>query len=98
MRDRLQAATTGGKDACRPGQRKNAVWWGLFLVALATVDGFWTFYSPIMMTVLFYQFASGLVLYWMLSSVLAIGHQLWIGRKMQPIDRGSGKARDAKAA
>ncbi|MDH3520723.1 MAG: membrane protein insertase YidC [Myxococcales bacterium] len=40
---------------------------------------------PIMMTVLFYQFPSGLVLYWMLSNVLAIGHQLWIGRKMQPV-------------
>jgi YidC/Oxa1 family membrane protein insertase len=53
---------------------------------------------PIMMTVIFYQFPSGLVLYWMLSSVLAIGHQLWIGRKMQPIDRGNGKEREAKAA
>lgn len=40
---------------------------------------------PIMMTVLFYGFPSGLVLYWMLSNVLAIGHQLWIGRKMEPI-------------
>jgi YidC/Oxa1 family membrane protein insertase len=40
---------------------------------------------PIMMTVLFYQFPSGLVLYWMLSNVLAILHQLWIGRKMEPI-------------
>jgi YidC/Oxa1 family membrane protein insertase len=39
---------------------------------------------PIMMTVLFYQFPSGLVLYWMLSNVLAIAHQLWVGRKMQP--------------
>ena len=40
---------------------------------------------PIMMTVLFYQFPSGLVLYWMLSNVLAISHQLWIGRKMKPV-------------
>ena len=39
---------------------------------------------PIMMTVLFYQFPSGLVLYWMLSNVLAILHQLWIGRNMGP--------------
>ena len=39
---------------------------------------------PIMMTVLFYQFPSGLVLYWMLSNVLAISHQLWIGRNMGP--------------
>jgi YidC/Oxa1 family membrane protein insertase len=38
---------------------------------------------PIMMTVLFYQFASGLVLYWMVSNVLAIGHQLWVGRRMR---------------
>jgi YidC/Oxa1 family membrane protein insertase len=38
---------------------------------------------PIMMTVIFYQFPSGLVLYWMMSSVLAVAHQLLIGRKMQ---------------
>jgi len=38
---------------------------------------------PIMMTVIFYQFPSGLVLYWMMSSVLAVTHQLLIGRKMQ---------------
>jgi len=37
---------------------------------------------PVMMTVLFYQFPSGLVLYWMVSNVLAIAHQLWIGRKV----------------
>jgi YidC/Oxa1 family membrane protein insertase len=36
---------------------------------------------PIMMTVLFYQFASGLVLYWMVGNVLAIVHQLWIRRQ-----------------
>ena len=35
---------------------------------------------PIMMTLIFYQFPSGLVLYWMVSNVLAIAHQLWIGR------------------
>jgi YidC/Oxa1 family membrane protein insertase len=35
---------------------------------------------PIMMTVIFYQFPSGLVLYWMVSNMLAIAHQLWIGR------------------
>jgi YidC/Oxa1 family membrane protein insertase len=39
---------------------------------------------PVMMTVLFYQFASGLVLYWMMSNVLAILHQLWIGRNLGP--------------
>jgi YidC/Oxa1 family membrane protein insertase len=43
---------------------------------------------PIMMTVLFYQFPSGLVLYWMVSNFLGIGHQLWVGRKM----RAEGKA------
>ncbi len=35
---------------------------------------------PIMFTVLFYQFPSGLVLYWMVSNLLAIGHQLWMNR------------------
>ncbi|MBW2692981.1 MAG: membrane protein insertase YidC, partial [Deltaproteobacteria bacterium] len=30
---------------------------------------------PIMMTVIFYQFPSGLVLYWMVSNILAISHQ-----------------------
>jgi YidC/Oxa1 family membrane protein insertase len=38
---------------------------------------------PIMMTVLFYQFPSGLVLYWMVSNVLAIAHQLWVGRTLR---------------
>ena len=42
---------------------------------------------PVMMTVLFYQFPSGLVLYWMLSNVLAILNQLWIGRNMGPMPR-----------
>jgi YidC/Oxa1 family membrane protein insertase len=37
---------------------------------------------PIMMTVLFYQFPSGLVLYWMVSNILAIAHQKWIGRNL----------------
>jgi len=35
---------------------------------------------PIMFTVLFYQFPSGLVLYWMVSNFLAIAHQFWINR------------------
>lgn len=38
---------------------------------------------PIMMLVLFYQFPSGLVLYWMISNVLGIVHQLYIGRGMR---------------
>jgi len=35
---------------------------------------------PVMFTVLFYQFPSGLVLYWMVSNFLAIAHQFWINR------------------
>ena len=38
---------------------------------------------PIVMTVVFYQFPSGLVLYWMVSNMLAIAHQLWIGKHMK---------------
>jgi len=38
---------------------------------------------PIMMTFVFYTFPSGLVLYWMVSNLLAISHQLWIGRSMR---------------
>ncbi len=41
---------------------------------------------PVMMTVISWTFPSGLVLYWMVSNVLAIAHQLWVGRglRMQP--------------
>jgi YidC/Oxa1 family membrane protein insertase len=38
---------------------------------------------PVMMTVMFYQFPSGLVLYWMVSNLLAIGHQLWVGKRIR---------------
>ena len=38
---------------------------------------------PGMMTVVSYSFPSGLVLYWMMSNVLAIAHQLWIGRHLK---------------
>jgi len=38
---------------------------------------------PIMMTFVFYTFPSGLVLYWMVSNILAVGHQLLIGRRMR---------------
>jgi len=38
---------------------------------------------PVMMTVMFYQFPSGLVLYWMVSNVVAISHQLWVGRRLR---------------
>jgi YidC/Oxa1 family membrane protein insertase len=42
-----------------------------------------TIVMPIVMTVVFYQFPSGLVLYWMVSNILAISHQLWIGRSVR---------------
>jgi YidC/Oxa1 family membrane protein insertase len=38
---------------------------------------------PVMMTVLFYQFPSGLVLYWMVSNFLGIAHQMLVGRRMK---------------
>ena len=38
---------------------------------------------PVMMTVLFYQFPSGLVLYWMISNFLGIAHQMLVGRRMR---------------
>jgi YidC/Oxa1 family membrane protein insertase len=37
---------------------------------------------PVMFTVLFYQFPSGLVLYWFVSNLLAVGHQYWLKRSM----------------
>jgi YidC/Oxa1 family membrane protein insertase len=46
----------------------------------ATQARMMTTVMPIVMTVVFYQFASGLVLYWMLSNILAIAHQMWIRR------------------
>ena len=39
---------------------------------------------PVMFTVLFYQFPSGLVLYWMVSNLLAIGHQMLVNRQKAP--------------
>jgi YidC/Oxa1 family membrane protein insertase len=38
---------------------------------------------PVMFTVLFYQFPSGLVLYWMVSNLLAIAHQVWVNRSKE---------------
>jgi YidC/Oxa1 family membrane protein insertase len=53
---------------------------------------------PIVMTVVFYQFASGLVLYWMLSNVLAIAHQLWIRRGNEArAASGAGKSGGSKS-
>lgn len=39
---------------------------------------------PVMFTVLFYQFPSGLVLYWLVSNLLASGHQYWLTRSPSP--------------
>jgi YidC/Oxa1 family membrane protein insertase len=36
---------------------------------------------PIFFTFIFLSFPSGLVLYWLVTNVLAIGHQLYINRK-----------------
>ena len=47
---------------------------------------------PVVMTAVFYQFPSGLVLYWMVSNVLAIAHQRWIGRRMRPKPKARGRA------
>jgi YidC/Oxa1 family membrane protein insertase len=38
---------------------------------------------PVMFTVLFYQFPSGLVLYWLVSNLLAIGHQFILQRELR---------------
>lgn len=35
---------------------------------------------PVMLTVISYQFPSGLVLYWFVSNVLAIAHQAWVNQ------------------
>jgi YidC/Oxa1 family membrane protein insertase len=35
---------------------------------------------PVMVTVMFYQFASGLVLYWFVSTLLGIGQQVLTNR------------------
>ncbi len=40
---------------------------------------------PVMFTVLFYQFPSGLVLYWLVSNLLASGHQYWLTRPTAPV-------------
>ena len=39
---------------------------------------------PVMMTLMFYQFASGLGLYWLMSTLLGIGQQLLMNRSKQP--------------
>jgi len=42
---------------------------------------------PVMFTVLFYQFPSGLVLYWFVSNLLGMGQQLWVNRGRAPAPR-----------
>jgi YidC/Oxa1 family membrane protein insertase len=37
---------------------------------------------PVMMTLLFYSFPSGLVLYYLTSNLLAVGHQLWVRQRL----------------
>ena len=37
---------------------------------------------PVMMTFLFYSFPSGLVLYYLTSNLLAVGHQLWVRHRL----------------
>ncbi len=44
---------------------------------------------PVMMTVLFYQFPSGLVLYWMVSNFLGIAHQMLVGRRMKAKEKAA---------
>jgi YidC/Oxa1 family membrane protein insertase len=39
---------------------------------------------PVMFTVMFYTFPSGLVLYWLVSNLLASGHQYWLTRTPAP--------------
>ena len=53
---------------------------------------------PVVMTAVFYQFPSGLVLYWMVSNVLAIAHQRWIGRRMRPKPKVKGPAESGVGA
>jgi YidC/Oxa1 family membrane protein insertase len=38
---------------------------------------------PVMMTLLFYSFPSGLVLYYLTSNLLAVGHQLWVRHRLR---------------
>ena len=39
---------------------------------------------PVMMTFMFYQFASGLGLYWLMSTLLGIAQQVWMNRGSKP--------------
>ncbi len=39
---------------------------------------------PIVFTFIFYQFASGLVLYWLVSNLLGIAQQMWLNRNPEP--------------
>ena len=43
---------------------------------------------PIVFTVMFLWFPSGLVLYWLTNNVLSIAQQWWITRQMEPAKAG----------
>lgn len=51
---------------------------------------------PVMFTLLFYQFPSGLVLYWLLSNLAAVAHQLIVNRGMQPANPRPAKPAERK--
>jgi YidC/Oxa1 family membrane protein insertase len=52
---------------------------------------------PIMFTFMFYEFASGLVLYWLVSNLLGIGQQLLVNRTLADEPSGGGSKRLAPA-
>jgi YidC/Oxa1 family membrane protein insertase len=45
---------------------------------------------PVMFTFMFYEFASGLVLYWLVSNLLGIGQQLLVNRSAAGEPSGGG--------
>ena len=49
-------------------------------------------FMPIFMGFMFYRFASGMVLYWLTSSVVQILQQVFINRRMPPATRSSRSA------
>ena len=48
-------------------------------------------FMPIMMLVMFYNFASALSLYWTLSQVISIGQTWWIRKKYGTSSKPAGK-------
>ena len=54
---------------------------------------------PVMFTVLFYRFPSGLVLYWFVSNLLGIAHQLWVNRgRPKPAPKAPAKTSQERSA